>query len=95
MGGLYTAILTDAEGFVAAASMDYPLVLSEKRQNGWSLHPNPGRDGVTVLSDHTIQSIRVLGLLGREVAMFEGEASERSRTLDASRWRKGVYLIHV
>lgn len=95
VGGLYTAVLTDAEGCVAAASMDYPLVLPEKRQNGWSLHPNPGRNGVAVLSDHTIQSIRVLDLLGREVAMFEGEATERSRTLDASRWRNGVYLIHV
>ncbi len=63
---------------------------SVREDHGYALFPNPTNGPLWIRSDRTVQAIRILDLLGREVMIARG-----SNDLDLSALQAGEYLVRV
>lgn len=69
------------------------LSVSQNNVNNVTLFPNPATTTLTMKASTTINTLRIVNMLGQEV--YSIRASTQEKTIDVSLLTKGVYFINI
>ncbi len=59
----------------------------------FKMHPNPAKDKLFILGTHSIKSIELINVLGKQVALYHFNKSIIK--MDVSQFKKDIYIIKV